>query len=276
MATNFDINAFVIERPTKAIFMNSDDTTAWYTNQVQDLKVKVDGEEQTKQDAAGNTIATVTKGKTCTASFNVAVYDLNILAALNGTEKEVATTTSKITTPAFEEVTITTSNKESIVLKYPVKAVGTKYSVSVTTLTKDGSPKRIFKQGSATSAGVFTYTSASKTVAFASGDLSEGDQVLIVYEYDATQAVRVVASGDKFPTAGKLYVQVAGFDICDQNTRVYAYYRFPTAKLTSSYETDIDLETTIPMEFNCAVDYCGTDKKFYDVVVPSATPTAEE
>ena len=28
MATNFDINAFVIERPTKAIFMNSDDTTA--------------------------------------------------------------------------------------------------------------------------------------------------------------------------------------------------------------------------------------------------------
>lgn len=270
MAVNFDINAFVIERPTKAIFMNSDDTTAWYTNQVQDFTVKVDGEEQTKQDAAGNTIATVTKGKTCTASFNVAVYDLNILAALNGTEKEVATSSAKIATPAFEEVTITGDNKSAIVLKNDVKSVGGKYSVSVTTLTKDGSPKQIFKQGSATAAGVFTYTAASKTVTFNTGDLSEGDTVLIVYEYDATKAVRVVASGDKFPTAGKLYVQVAGFDICDQNTRIYAYYRFPTAKLTSSYETSIDLETTIPMEFNCAVDYCGTDKKFYDVVVPSS------
>lgn len=275
MAENFDVNSFVIERPTKAIFMNSDDTTAWYTNQVQDFDVKVDGEEQTKQDAAGNTIATVTKGKTCTASFNVAVYDLNILAALNGTEKEIASTTSKIVTPAFEEVTITSSNKDSIVLNYPVKAVGTKYPVSVTTLTKDGSPKKIFKQGSVAAAGVFAYANGTHTVSFYSGDLTEGDQVLIVYEYEATQAVRVVASGDKFPTAGKLYVQVAGFDICDQNTRVYAYYRFPTAKLTSSYDTPIDLDSTIPMEFNCAVDYCGTDKKFYDIVVPSATPTAE-
>lgn len=270
MAVNFDINAFVIERPTKAIFMNSDDTTAWYTNQIQDFTVKVDGEEQTKQDAAGNTIATITKGKTCTTSFNVAVYDLNILAALNGTEKEVATSSAKISTPAFEEVAITADNKSEIVLKNEVKSIDGKYSVNVTTLTKDGSPKQIFKQGSATAAGVFTYTAASKTITFNDNDLSEGDTVLVVYEYDATKAVRVVASGDKFPTAGKLYVQVAGFDICDQNTRIYAYYRFPTAKLTSSYETNIDLETTIPMEFNCSVDYCGTDKMFYDVVVPSS------
>lgn len=275
MAVNFDINAFIIDRPTKAIFMNSDDTTAWYTNQIQDFKVKVDGEEQTKKDAAGNTIATITKGKTCITSFNVAVYDLNILAALNGTEKEIATSTAKITTPAFEEVQITADNKSEIILKNAVKAVGGKYSVNVTTLTKDGSPKQIFKQGSAVAEGVFTYTSASKTITFNTGDLSEGDTVLIVYEYDSTKAVRVIASGDKFPTAGKLYVQVAGFDICDQNTRIYAYYRFPTAKLTSSYETDINLDATIPMEFNCAVDYCGTDKNFYDVIAPSSEGEGE-
>lgn len=270
MAENFDINSFVIERPTKAIFMNSDDTTAWYTNQIQDFSVKVDGEEDTKKDAAGNTIATVTKGKTCTTSFNVVVYDLNIIAALNATQKEIATSSAKIATPAFEEVAITADNKTAIVLKNAVKAVGTAYKLSVTTLAKDGSPKKIFKQGSAEAEGVFTYTSGTKTVAFNEGDLAEGDTVLIVYEYDTEKAVRVVASGDKFPTAGKLYVQVAGFDVCDQSTRVYAYYRFPTAKLTSSYQTDIQLDATIPMEFNCAVDYCGDDKKFYDIVVPSS------
>ena len=270
MATNFDINAFVIERPTKAIFMNSDDTTAWYTNQVQDFVVKVDGEEEVKKDAAGNTIATITKGKTCTASFNVAVYDLNIIAALNGTEKQVASASAKIATPEFEEVEITSDNKTAIVLKHEVKGSGSVYKLNVTLLTSDGSPKRIFKQGVATASGVFTYTNSTKTVSFAADDLTVGDTVLIVYEYETDEAVRVVASGDKFPTAGKLYVQVAGFDICDQNTRIYAYYRFPTAKLTSSYETQRQLDSTIPMEFNCAVDYCGKDKQFYDIVAPSS------
>ena len=255
MAVNFDLNSFVIDRPTRAMFMNSDDTTAWYTNQIQDFSVKVDGEEETKKDAAGNTIATITRGKTCTTSFNVAVFDLNIIAALN--------------TPAFEEIKVSSTNKEEIVLKNNVRAVGGTYKVNVTTLTADGSPKKIFKQGVSTSAGVFTYTDSSKTVSFNSGDLVEGDTVLIVYEYDASEAVRVAARGDDFPKTGKLYVEVRGFDICDQNTLIYAYYRFPTAKLTSSYETQIQLDSTIPMEFNCAVDYCGEDKNFYDLVVPN-------
>lgn len=270
MATNFDINTFVIDHPVRATFMNTDDTMAWYTNQVQDFSVKVNGTEETKTDSNGNTIATISKGKTCTTNFNVAVYDLNIIAALNGTEKEVATDSAKITTPAFEEVTITADNKTSIVLTNAVKAVGSAYKLSVTTLTKDGSPKKIFKQGASVAEGVFTYTNGTKTVAFNEGDLEVGDTVLIVYEYETDSAVRVVASGDKFPKTGKLYVQVAGFDVCDQSTQIYAYYRFPTAKLKSSYQTDIKLDATIPMEFDCAVDYCGTDKQFYDIVVPSS------
>ena len=272
MAVNFDINSFIIDHPTRAMFMNSDDTTAWYTNQVQDLSIKVDGTEETKQDANGNTIATITRGKTCTVSFNTPVYDLNIIAALNGTKKEVAGAdgVTSINTPCFEEVKVTDSNKTAIVLKNEVRSVGGTYTLNVTTLTKDGSPKKIFKQGSVASAGTFTYTSGSKTVGFTEGDLAVGDTVLIVYEYDATEAVRVAASGDDFPKTGKCYIEVKGFDICDQNTAIYAYYRFPAAKLSSSYQTDIKLDATIPVEMNCAVDYCGEDKEFFDLVVPNS------
>ena len=125
MAVNFDINSFIIDHPTRAMFMNSDDTTAWYTNQVQDLSIKVDGTEETKQDANGNTIATITRGKTCTVSFNTPVYDLNIIAALNGTKKEVAGAdgVTSINTPCFEEIKVTDSNKTAIVLKNEVRAV---------------------------------------------------------------------------------------------------------------------------------------------------------
>lgn len=276
MAVNFDINSFIINSPTRAIFLNSDDTTAWYTNQVQDFSVKVDGEEETKKDAQGNTIATITKGKTCTTSFNTPVYDLNIIAALNGTTKKVAGSAeyATINTPCFEEIKITDDNKTSIVLKNSVRSAGTTYKLNVTTLTKDGSPKRIFKQGTSVDSGIFTYTSATKTITFADSDLAVGDTVLIVYEYEATEAVQVMATASDMPKTGKLYVEVKGFDICDQNTLLYAYYRFPTAKLASSYQTDIKLDTTIPLEFNCAIDYCGEDKEFYDIVVPNSAPAS--
>lgn len=272
---NFDVNAFVIDEPTRAIFMNSDDTTAWYTNQVQDFSIKVDGEEQIKKDAHGNTIATLTKGKTCETSFNVAVYDLNIVAALNGSTKQIATSAEKLNTPHFEEVDISTDNKTAIVLKYPVAKSGSVYRISVSTLATDGSPKKIFKQGASASTGVFTYTNGTKTLTFAEGDLVEGDTVLIAYEYEATEAVRVVSSANDFPTAGRLYVEVRGFDICDQNTAIYAYYRFPTAKLKSSYQTDIKLDSTLPLSFGCSVDYCSKDKKFYDLIVPSGSEVVE-
>lgn len=275
---NFDINAFVIDEPTRAIFMNSDDTTAWYTNQVQDFSIKVDGEEQVKKDAHGNTIATLTKGKTCETSFNVPVYDLNIVAALNGSTKQIAGTTeyATIATPHFEEVEITNDNKTAIVLSHtPTKAASeVNYRISVSTLATDGSPKKIFKQGASTGSGTFTYTPETKTIAFAGSDLAVGDTVLIVYEYETTEAVRVVASGNDFPKAGKLYVEVRGFDICDQNTAIYAYYRFPTAKLKTSYQMDIQLDSTLPMAFGCSIDYCSKNKDFYSLVVPSGNAEA--
>lgn len=271
MAVNFDINSFVIDHPTRAISLNSDDTIAWYTNQIQDFSVKVDGEEETKKDANGNTIATITRGKTCTVNFNVAVFDLNIIAAQNGTKKEVAgADVTSINAPIFEEIKITADNQEEIVLRHKVRGVGGTYKLNVTTLTNDGAPKKIFKQGAAAAEGVFTYADGTKTVSFYTGDLSVGDTVLIVYEYDAKEAVRVAARGTDFPKSSKLYIELRGFDVCDQNTLIYAYYRFPNAKLKSSYQDDLKLDSTIPMEFDCAVDYCGEDKNFYDLVVPNS------
>lgn len=270
MAVNFDVNSFVVEKPNKAISQSANGD-GWYSNQIQNLSIKVDGTEETHTDVDGNTVLTVTRGKTCTVSFEVKMFDLNIIAAQNGTKKEVAgPDVSTITTPAFEEVTIDNSNKESIVLAHDVKAVDSTYSVSVNQLNSDGSLKRVFKQGSAVSDGIFTYTSSTKTLAFNSGDLVPGDTLLIVYEYESDAAVRVAATAKDFPKTSKLYIQVRGYDVCDPETLLYAYYRFPKAKLKSSYQTDVKIDTPISMEFDCAVDYCGTDKLFYDLVMPSA------
>lgn len=261
---DFNINVFIPQKVTRAIHTTNSGLTNWYTNQVQDLSIKVDGQEQTKQDANGNVIATITQGKSCSVSFATPVYDINIIAAQNGTTKKIASVSDTIVSPAFEEFEI--GNEQTTVVLSKTAIVGT---LSVQTLTKDGSIKNVYKVGDATAKGTVTYTGGTRTVTFASGDIAKGDTVLVKYEYNATEAVGFTASANDFPNAGRLYIEVEGFDICDQSTKIYAYYRFPTAKMKSSYQTDIKLDATYNVEMDCAVDYCDKDKQFYSLVVPN-------
>lgn len=259
-----NINTFIPQKATRAIHTKNDGTVNWYTNQVQNFSIKVDGNEVKKQDADGNTIATVTKGKSCSVSFETPVYDLNIIAAMNGTTKQTASSANKLISPTFEEFEIG-AEQTTVVLKNKAVSADT---ISITTLTSDGSADKIFKVGASTSEGVVTYTDGTKTIAFNSGDISEGDTVLVKYDYETTSGIGMTASANDYPDAGRFYVEFEGFDVCDQSTKIYAYYRFPTAKMQSSYETKIDLESTYAINMDCAVEYCDKDKAFYSVVIP--------
>lgn len=136
------------------------------------------------------------------------------------------------------------------------------------TLSTDGSADKVFKVAGAISEGKVTYTDTTKTVTFNTGDIKEGDTVLVKYDYAVEEGVGMTASANDYPTAGRLYVEVEGFDICDQSTKIYACYRFPTAKMQSSYETAIALDSTYNITMDCAVDYCSEDKQFYSLVIP--------
>lgn len=259
-----NINTFIPQKISRAIHTKNDGTVNWYTNQVQDFSIKVDGKEQTKEDANGNTIATITKGKSCSVSFATPVYDINIIAAMNGTEKKIASSSSKLTASAFEEFKIS-SEQTTVVLKNKTTDVN---SISVMTLSTDGSVEKAFKVAGSTSTGKVTYTDASKTITFDTGDIKEGDTVLVKYDYEVEDGVGMTASANDYPTAGRFYVEVEGFDICDQSTKIYAYYRFPTAKIQSSYETVIALDQVYNITMDCAVEYCSEDKQFYNLVIP--------
>jgi hypothetical protein len=260
------INTFIPQEITRAIHTKNDGATNWYTNQVQDFSIQVDGNEQTKEDANGNVIATITRGKSCTVSFSTPVYDINIIAAMNGTSKQIASEENKLVTTAFEEFEISASQTTVVLKNNAING-----TISVTTLSKDGSADRIFKVGAATAAGTVTYTDVSKTITFETDDITAGETVLVKYEYETTNAVGMTASAKDFPEAGRLYVEVKGFDVCDQSTAIYAYYRFPTAKIQSSYETPIGLDSTYTITMDCAVDYCDKDKQFYSLVIPGVS-----
>lgn len=266
-----DINSIVIDRCVYAFGEDADGGITWLCNQVADLTVSVDGEEVTKEDANGSIIARINRAKNCTVSFNSAIFDLNLIAAMNGTEKQIASADEKFIAPKQEIIEITKDNKEAVVLAQNVRNAGTladpAYKIGVTTLTKDGSLKAKWTIGSATEAGVATYTASTKTLAFAEGDLAEGDKLCVTYEYETEAAVQVINSAEDFPVAAVSKFLIKCFDVCDQNTAIFMWLILPNAKMATNYELSFNLEDTIPVELNCAYDYCSDGKELYRLII---------
>lgn len=266
-----DINSIVIDRCLYAFGEDGNGDITWLCNQVSDLSVTVDGDEVTKEDANGSIIARINRAKNCTVGFNSAVFDLNLIAAMNGTEKQVATSADKFVAPKQETIVITSDNLTEVALSEAVRNVGTSsepaYKISVATLTKDGSLQKKFTIGASTAEGVVTYTASTKTLTFHDGDLAVGDKLFVAYEYDAENAVQVVNSAEDFPVAAVSKFLIKCFDICDQSTVIYMWLILPNAKMSTNYELSFNLEDTIPVELACSYDYCSDNKELYRLII---------
>lgn len=264
-------NSFIQERCIYAIGENDDGSAAWLTQQVSDLSISCDGETVDKADANGTTMFTIQRAKTCEATFSTPIIDLNLIAAMNGTNKVEATNSAKINIPKMETIKITSDNLTSVVLEQSVVNSGTVgepvYKISVATLTKDGSMKQKFIQGSSASGTVYTYTSGTKTLGFANGSLQAGDVILVSYEYESATGVQIVNSAQEFPQASRVKFLIKGYDACSQSTVKYMWVIFPNAKFSTNYNLDMNLESDIQCTLQCAFDYCSEDKELYRLVV---------
>ena len=160
------------------------------------------------------------------------------------------------------EITLANSVYNSGTTSTPV------YKVSVSLLTTDGSLKKTLKKGDAAAIGTFTYTPSTKKLTFASGELAKGDTVFVTYEYETDSAVQLVNSAEDMPTATKSVYLVEGRDICDQNTKLYAYLIFPNAKMSTGYTLGLDVDSTVPVKQVCSYDYCSKNKELYRLVIP--------
>ena len=117
---------------------------------------------------------------------------------------------AKIRTPKVEYVDITSSNLLAIILAESVINDGTVstpvYNISVAKLTSDGSPKTKLTQGAVVDENVYTYTSATKTLAFEADTLAVGDKLMIAYEYETADAAAVIVKSNEYPWGYKCSV----------------------------------------------------------------------
>ena len=291
MAVGFSTNlsTFVPERPIYAVGENSDGSLSWMTNQLMDFQINVSSEEDTKTDAQGNTIFSISRAKACDVSFTTPLFTLEIVAAMNGSEKQIGSSEHKIAVPKFETVKLLDSESNvsvgstytTVSLAHYVRNSGSagdpEYKISAAYLTKDGSTKMKLELGDGEhpASGQFLFKNGDATATPATPDTIEllnsdylaGGSILITYEYDSAAAIQIVNSAEEFPVASVVKVLVRGYDVCDKSAPIYAYFIFPSAKFQTNYTLGMALDQNIDCNLTCSYDYCSDDRELYRMVI---------
>lgn len=220
----FDVNNFVIDHVLRGLMTSSaDGSVMWSINQVTEPSLNVTSDTAEAVDALGSPIATFNRGKQAEFTANNSLFDLGLFAAQNGVEKEVASSESKIKTPAFETISVPTTVTNPVTLKHKPMVTPTE----IYQLKGDGTMGDKLVYSSTAKSGCFTYDESVHAITFPASGVTAGSEYFIQYEYEATSAVAVTGDAINFPRAGKFIMEVLGTDVCDPSTLIHAYIVFP-------------------------------------------------
>lgn len=269
MATkSINLNNFVIDRVIRGIAQShTDDSVLFAINQISNPSLTCSSESTDAVDALGTPVATFYRSKTAEFSAENAMFDMNLMAVQVGATKNVASSASKILTPAFEKVEIK-SGTTSYELKHNPKVLptycyalngdgtlGTKYAKSTATTPV------------ATATDFVIATNEGKTTLTPPTGLAAGAELLVIYEYESESGISVVNSAKKFPTGCKFTLEVLGCDVCDQTNLLFAYLIFPNFKLSPDFDWNIATDGSHPFSGKAMQEYCDKEKKLFEIIV---------
>ena len=244
----FDLNNFVIDRVVRGIATDMKTGDILFSiNQITNPSLNCAAESADAVDALNVPIATFYRAKTAEFSAENALFDMNLLATQSGTTKKVASTTAKIDTPCFQTIDIEDA-KTSYTLSHTPKT-GTTPKVYV--LKGDGTLGEKVEIATTAAERSVAITRTTMTVVVGDAGYKAGEQIFVMYEYEAdgaskNGAVEVANSANNFPVGCKFVMEILGADVCDQTNLIYAYLIFPNAKLSPDFDWSIATDSTHP------------------------------
>lgn len=258
---DFNLNSFVVDHVLRGVMTNAKDGSyMWSVSEMTDPSLSVTTETADAVDALGSVIASFDRAKNAEFTANSSIFDLDLYAAQNGKEKEVATTTKKITTPAFETLEVKAGETTVKLAHTPNAEITTIY-----TLNGDDTLGVPYTAGTAASATAFVYDNTTATITVPTGFVGN---LFVMYEYEAEQAVQVVGDGINFPKAGKFVMEVLGSDLCDTSTKIHAYIVFPNAKLDANVDISFTTDGNHPFTIRALQSYCDGEKVLFKIIIP--------
>ena len=256
--TGHNLNNIVVDRVLRGIFSDKNDNIIFSLNQVQDLSLNQTSESQEITDALGVSIMELMRAKSLEASANNAIYDFSLLASQYGTEKVTAEEGKEIAVPTMESFEVA---GETYSLKHePTADIATIYA-----LNGDSTLGAKYTVSTAADADHFAYAEGVITLPTS---IKAGDEMFVMYEYKSAKAVEVVNSADKFAKMGKMTFEVLVYDVCDPETKIFAYLILPKFQLSNDFDWSIGGDSQQhAFSGKAMVDYCAKDKKMLRVVI---------
>lgn len=253
-----NLNNIIVDRVLRGIFSDKNDNIIFSLNQVQNLSLNQTSESQEVTDALGVSIMELMRAKALEASAENAIYDFGLLAAQYGTEKVAASADAKIVTPTMESF-------EATGTEYTLKNTPVKAPTAIYALNGDSTLGAKYVAGTAASATEFAY--ADGTITLPTG-LEAGTELFVMYEYETENAIEIVNSANQFAKMGKMTFECLVYDVCDPETKMFAYLILPRFQLSNDFDWSIGGDSqTHAFSGKAMVDYCSKDKKMVRVVV---------
>lgn len=267
MATTHNLNNIVIDRVLRGIYSTEADGILFSINQVQNLSLNCTSESQEVVDALGVSIMEFMRSKAVEASAENAIFDLGLMAQQFGTEKKAASATEKLLVPTLETITIVfDETKAGAKSEYALKHTPKVAPTEIYELNGDSTLGAKYAIGTNAEEDDYVYSNGTITIPVAGDDV--GKEYFIMYEYESENAVEVINSADKFPTMGKMTFECLVYDVCDPETKIFAYIILPKFQLKSDFDWSVGGDSqTHPFSGKAHVDYCAKDKKMVRVVI---------
>lgn len=256
MAMN--VNELILDKVRSLIFTNLEDgSVVGRLTKLEDPSLQTAAEAEEVTDAQGALITKLFRAKTGRFEATNSLFSMDLLAQQYGADKIVADETNKIIQSCEETLEVadgkvtlthTPSNEIKYIYKLESNALAKKYIV-----------------GTTATASEFAVKGAEITV-----PTDVTGKIYVEYEYESTDAVKVVNNTENFPEAVGVKIFAIFKDVCNENKK---YAGTIIAKKGKIDPTSIDTALTATGKHSFAVDfmkdYCDDDADLFSVIVAS-------
>lgn len=213
----------------------------------------------------GRTIGMLKKNKAVKVSGANGMVSLGLIETEVGSVASSQVTTVKI--PDYIVATADESGAVSAITNYV--AVGSAGNEIGTLYVKNsnGTIKKTLTQDATTSTGKFTYDPATKKIAFAEGDVANGDEITVYYKRKIKADTVIENVSDKFSEKLELYIDALAEDKCKNEYRVQFF--IPYADFSGNFDIAMgDNQTVHNFEATSIASTCGNGSSvFWKLIV---------
>lgn len=271
MALDFD--NLVIDRPLRARMQDKSTGELWFVvDELKEASLTNGAEQVFLTGSAGTRIAALDRNKTTSLTFQNGLVSMSMMATQTGSDRELASASNKIVTPAFEIHVVggTDGSANSTIELNQVPTNGSLKHIYV--LQKDRSLGKKYSINDASGATENTFSLNGKTITLPTdATINANTKIAVSYEYETESAIKVINKGDTFARKGIVILEILLRDICDNNKKYYANLVIPNGAMSGQFDIAINGEGTVhSATVEALPDYCSIDKELFSWIIPDA------